>query len=98
MRGRKRAETDAEGRAEDADAPGPSRRRLTSANEGRAAEADVLRVRENVRRDDGDDGDARGRRGMRRDARDGGAEGGFVAVDGEWWMWMLVKRATDEYT
>lgn len=98
MRGRKRAETDAGGRAEDADAPGPSRRRLTSANEGGAAEADVLRVRENVRRDDGDAGDARGRRGTRRDARDGRGEGGFVAVDGEWWMWMLVKRATDEYT
>ena len=46
----------------------------------------MLRVRENVRRRDGDGGDARGRRGMRGNARKGRGEGGVVAVNGEWWM------------
>ena len=86
MRGRKRGETDARGGEGDEEAPGTSRRRLSSANEGDAAEVDVLRVRENVRRLDGDGGDARGRRGMRGNARKGRGEGGVVAVNGEWWM------------
>ena len=98
MRGRKRDETDARGREGDEEAPGTSRRRFSSANEGDAAEVDVLRVRENVGRRDGDGGGARGRRGMRRNARKGRGEGGVVAVNGEWWMRTFVKRATDRYT